>query len=112
RKIYEDIANYPRMELVLGYVLDALLTDPEATPLDIERLFTDTAYRDKLIGQMENNASISQSALRFWQGFESRRRGLQSEIADPILNRTGAFLRNRTLEHMTCHPSAINIVNL
>lgn len=110
-KVYADIGSYNRLRLVLGYVLEALLCDPQATPLDIERVFTDDTYRDWLVEQMDDYPTTT-AAQNYIQRIESRSRSDRAEIIDPIINRTGAFLGNRALENMTCHPQALNFLEL
>ncbi len=112
RKIYEGIWREGRMDFVMRNVLQALLCDPEATPLDIERLFTDQAYRTKLIALIDEHDEGSIAVSRYWREFGSKSQGQRDELAQPILNRTGAFLGNRALENMTCHPTMLNFQSL
>lgn len=108
RKIYEDIWLEGQTDTVMRNVIQALLCDSEATPLDIRRVFTDEDYRIKLISQMEQNEWVSIDTIEFWQDFNHRTEGDRRELSRSILNRTRAFLGNRTLELMTCHPKGLN----
>ncbi|MBI1258519.1 MAG: hypothetical protein GC204_13710 [Chloroflexi bacterium] len=108
RKIYESIWQEGQTDRVMRHVIEALLCDPEATPLDIRRLFADDAYRAKLVEMMEDNDDVSFDTVDFWQDFDERSEGGIREMARPILNRTSAFVGRRTLELMTCHPKSLN----
>lgn len=112
RKIYEDIWLEGQTDTVMRNVIQALLCDPEATPLEIRRLFTNDAYRVKLIAQMEENEWVSLDTIEFWQDFNHRTEGDKRELSRSILNRTRAFLGNRTLELMTCHPQGLNFQDM
>lgn len=112
RKIYEGIWNEGRMDMVMRNVIQALLTDPEATPLDIDRLLTNDAYRQQIIQFMNAHEEVSFGVINYWQEFTSKSGGQRREIAQPILNRTRAFVGNRTLEGMTCNPQGLNFQSL
>ncbi|MBK9123531.1 MAG: type IV secretion system DNA-binding domain-containing protein [Chloroflexi bacterium] len=111
RKIYESIWREGQMDITMRNVLSALLTDPDATPLDIERLFSDIAYRKKLTAAMEDNDDTSFATLQFWKRFGKQSEAEHRELARPILNRTSAFLGNQQLELMTCHPNTLDIAD-
>lgn len=108
RRIYEDIWLDGQTDMVMRNVIQALLCDPEATPLDIRRLFMNDAYRQHVIDLMSSHDKVSLDVLDFWIDFKDRSTGDKREIARPVLNRTSAFLGNRTLELMTCHPTGFN----
>lgn len=112
RKIYEGIWNEGRMDMVMRNVIQALLTDPEATPLDIDRLLTHDRYREAVIKRMKTHDEVSFGVINYWQEFASKSGGQKREIAQPILNRTRAFVGNRTLEGMTCNPQGLNFQSL
>lgn len=108
RKIYERIWHEGRMDVVLRNALQALLTDPEATPLDIPRLFGDARYREGVLKRMEQDANTSFSVAMFWRDFAGKSQGEKDQLAAPILSRSTAYLGQRPLEAMTCHPGAFN----
>jgi hypothetical protein len=112
RKIYQDIWLEGRTDMVMRNVIEALLTDPEATPMDIDRLFFDDAYRAASIKRMEAYDEVSLETIRYWREFGKRSAGEKREIADPIRNRRGALLGKRLLEYMTCHPNALHFGQL
>lgn len=108
RKVYESIWREGRMDVVIRNILQALLSDPGATPLDIARLFSDTVYRHAILNRIQADEHGSLSVEMFWRDFESKTQGEKDQLAAPILNRTSAFLGNRHLEAMMCHPSTLN----
>lgn len=111
RKIYESIWHQGQMDITMRHVLSALLTDPEATPLDIERLFSDPAYRKKLVTSMMESEDTSFATIQFWQRFNKQSEAEHRELARPILNRTSAFLGNGQLELITCHPNTLDFAS-
>ncbi|MBK8025758.1 MAG: type IV secretion system DNA-binding domain-containing protein [Chloroflexi bacterium] len=108
RRIYSDIWLDGRTDMVMRNVVEALLCDPEATPLDIRRLFTSDEYRQQLVGLMQDHPSVSMDTLDYWEEFAERSKGDKRDIADPVITRTRAFLGNRTLELMTCHKHGLD----
>jgi len=108
RKVYESIWREGRMDVVIRNILQALLSDPDATPLDIARLFSDTAFRHALLKRIQADENGSLSVEMFWRDFEHKSSGEKDQLAAPILNRTSAFLGNRQLEAMMCHPTTLN----
>ncbi|MFC1959384.1 type IV secretory system conjugative DNA transfer family protein [Chloroflexota bacterium] len=108
RKVYESIWREGRMDVVLRNVLQALLCDPEATPLDISRIFSDAHYREHLLELMQTDSNSSLATEIFWREFANKSPGEKEQLGGPIMNRTSAFLGNRHLEIMTCHPQTID----
>ncbi|MEW6578918.1 MAG: DUF87 domain-containing protein [Chloroflexota bacterium] len=108
RRIYEDIWLSGQTDMVMRNVIQALLCDPDATPLDIRRLFTNDAYRGEVVSRMQRHEDVALDVIEFWADFGNRSPGDIRELSQPVLNRTGAFLGNRTLELMTCHPAALD----
>ncbi|MBL8156506.1 MAG: type IV secretion system DNA-binding domain-containing protein, partial [Anaerolineae bacterium] len=108
RKVYADIWVEGQMDVTMRHLIQALLTDPQATPLDIERLFFDTAYRQSVVARMEESDEVSIATLQYWRGFGKRSAGERKELYRPIQNRTSSFLGNRALEYMTCHPHSLD----
>ncbi len=106
RRIYEKVWSEGQMDRVLRNVLRTLLLDPEATPLDIQRLLLHGGYRASLLDALQERKM--RANLMFWQEYNQKSEGMQVQIAQPILNRTEAFLGNPAVERMTCHPHALN----
>jgi hypothetical protein len=108
RKIYQDIWLDGQTDMVMRNVIQALLCDPEATPLDIRRLFMVDSYRKHVLDLMQKHDRVSLDTIEYWSEFDARSMGDKRETAKPVFNRTRAFLGNRTLELMTCHPKGLN----
>jgi len=88
-----DMENAPRMEWFIYSGVSALLETPDATLLDLPRLFTDAAYRTKA------TAAITEPvAWRFWnEEFPNYSRDYQSDSAGAILNKIGQFISSPTI---------------
>jgi hypothetical protein len=112
QKLYESPHYQGRMGNTLRFMLEALLCDPEATPLDVQRLFTDDGYRNQVIEQLEDSEHATRQSLAFWERYDTLSRSEKRELEAPITTRTGAFLANQTLEYMTCHPNTLNFLQL
>ncbi len=95
KKIWHEFWG-PRLEHLLRFALFTLLDYPESTLLDVTRLFTDIAFRSKVL------TFITQEAVRaFWQSeFEKYSPWLRSEAISPILNKMGQFLTNSPLRNI------------
>jgi type IV secretory pathway TraG/TraD family ATPase VirD4 len=95
KKIWHEFWG-PRLEHLLRFALFTLLDYPESTLLDVTRLFTDIAFRSKVL------AYITQEAVRaFWQSeFDKYSPYLRSEAISPILNKMGQFLTNSPLRNI------------
>jgi hypothetical protein len=111
-KIYEDILDYPGVKRTLNVVVNALLCDPDATLLDVYRIFNDETYRDQLISLVENSPHGTRQTVQELAQFGATSRSGQERRAEPILTRTAALVSNQTLEHMLCHPSSLNFAPL
>jgi hypothetical protein len=95
KKIWGDSWG-PRMEYILRFSLLTLLEYPDATLLDIQPLLTDTLHRDKILGYVKNENTIS-----FWQNeFMKYSPTLRAEAISPILNKTGLFLTSIPLRNV------------
>ncbi len=108
RKIYADIWLTGETDMVMRNVIQALLCDPEAIPMDIRRLFSSDRYRKHVVELMRANEYVSLETLAYWNDFDVRSLGDKRETANPVFSRTRAFVGNRTLEMMTCHPDGLD----
>jgi hypothetical protein len=104
RKIYAAIWREGRMNTVFQQLIQALLCDPQATFLDIQRLLLDTAYRGRLLTRLKQQERWGYAQQHFWDWYLRHPPSAQMDIADPIIARMGAFLGTQTLVNMTCHP--------
>lgn len=106
RKIYAGIWLEGQTNRVIQHVLRTLLCDPGATPLDIERLLIHGGYRASLIEVLQEQRL--RSSLMFWKHYNEQSEPTRSQMTQPVLNRTEAFLGSPAIEYMTCHPNTLN----
>jgi len=107
RKLYEGVWSETRMDLAVRNLIQALLFDPQATPLDIRRFFSKVHYRKQLLEKLEADETVSFALIDYWHDFFGSNQSSQRDVASPVLNRTGAFLGNDSLVAMTGQPRAI-----
>lgn len=106
QKIYEGIWLEGQTNRVMRNLIRILLCDPKATPYDIQRVLTNRGYRDLLVEQVI--AQQLRSTALFWLSYNSKTPAQQHQMTEPVLNRSEAFLGNRAIERMTCHPNALD----
>jgi hypothetical protein len=95
KKIWADSWG-PRLEYILRFTLLTLLEYPDATLLDIQPLLTDIFFRNKVLGYVSN-----QHTLSFWKNeYDKYSPTLRSEAIAPILNKTGVFLTSIPLRNI------------
>lgn len=95
KKIWVDSWG-PRLEYILRFALLTLLEYPDATLLDIQPLLTDMYFRNRVLGYVTN-----QHTLSFWKNeFDKYSPSLRSEAITPILNKTGVFLTSIPLRNI------------
>ncbi len=77
----------PRLEHFLYHGVSALLSRRHATLLDLPRLYTNDAFRERML-----NCVTDSETRRFWQEeWPSYPRQLRAEAIAPILNKVGQF---------------------
>ncbi len=85
-----------RMEHLLRNALLTLLEQPHATIADVLRLFTDTSYRKKALGNVTN-----EHVKNFWfKEFAKYSYRLKAEAVIPVQNKFGGFLSNPTIANI------------
>jgi hypothetical protein len=96
----------PRLEYILRYSLLALLEYPEATMLDITRILTDKAFRNKVLEHVSDPV-----VSNFWTvEFQSWNDKFAAEAVAPVLNKVGAFTANPLVRNIIGQPkSSFNI---
>ncbi|NLF74312.1 MAG: type IV secretion system DNA-binding domain-containing protein [Chloroflexi bacterium] len=107
QKIYERIWLEGQTDRVIQNVLRTLLCDPEATPLDIQRILTNGSYRAQMIAKLKERRM--RTSVLFWDEYNQMSTSLQLQVARPVLSRTEAFLGRRAVERMTCHRGTLNL---
>ncbi|MCA9910135.1 MAG: hypothetical protein KC519_15865, partial [Anaerolineae bacterium] len=104
--LYPELRELAQTSDALEIALMTVQADPEATLLDVERLFIHPSYRQRLL------SSISDPVLvNFWRDYESSAAS-QKPIRDPILKRIRSFYRNENMRAILCHPDAIDFGTL
>jgi hypothetical protein len=105
-KLYPDFAG-TRMADTFSMAVQTLWHAETPTLLDVERLFEDVTFRQRLVARSDNFV-----IRRFWAQFEGRTLGQQEELTQPILYRMRQFYGNRTLLPMMCHPEPLDLFRL
>jgi hypothetical protein len=108
KSIYKAEWSQTRMETVLRNALQAVLTDPDATPLDVQSILVNPQYRRNLLQKLEAEDRLSQSSTNWWTAFEQMAPSAQRNHIDPVLSRLNTFLSSPTIEAMMCHPHPID----
>jgi type IV secretory pathway VirB4 component len=67
KSIYKASWSESRMETVIRNILQVVLSDPEATPLDIQELVSNHNYRRRVLKTADNK--LSSSSKNFWRPF-------------------------------------------
>lgn len=95
--IFRDHWSPTRMETIAFKTLAALCQVPGSTLRDVERLYTNPAFRQRLI------ARLPDADLRaYWSAFDRLSSSEQTSRTDPILNRLSVFTRARAIRNITC----------
>ncbi len=77
----------PRLEHFLRHGIAALISRQHATLLDLPRLYTDDAFRGRIVAKVTDP-----DTMRFWQEeYPSYTKQQRAEAAAPILNKAGQF---------------------
>lgn len=85
-----------RMEHLIRYTTLALLETPDSSILGIPRMLSDTAFRQRVIKQIQDPVVKS-----FWiNEFSSSDQGFINEAVIPILNKVGQFTSNPVVRNM------------
>jgi len=86
----------PRLEHFLFHGVAALLESPRPTLIDLARLFTDQAFRSRVVPRIADPV-----IARFWTeefaGYDQR---FQTEASSPILNKVGQFTASPVLRNI------------
>lgn len=95
KKLWTDSWG-PRLEHILRNAIFALLEQPQATLLDILRLFDDSKFRTKALNHVTNS-----QVRRFWlDEYAKYPARLKAEAVAPIQNKVGAFLTDPVLQRI------------
>ena len=95
KKLFAATWN-PRMEHLLRYITLALLETPDSNILGISRILSDTAYRQRVIMQIQDPV-----VKAFWANeFSPSDPQLAHEAIVPILNKIGQFIANPIIRNI------------
>ncbi len=87
----------PMFEHYLRNALLALVEDPDATLLDVPRMFVNEVFRNKVL---ENNTNPT--VLQFWkQEFAQSQRGqMSADMLSYVISKLGRFISNETVRNI------------
>ena len=96
-----------RIADTLSNVLSTLANDSKPNVRDVGRLFSDIAYRNKLL--RTNNDPVVED---YWYDFEAQSERIKRDLAYPVLHRMRKFYRNPILYNIMCHPRPLDFSRL
>jgi hypothetical protein len=112
KALYASNWSEGQMERMFRNILQVVITDPEATPLDIQKLVDDPNYRRRaLAANKKSMGRLPRSLIDFWDNFEGQSDSVQRERTNPVLNRLGVFLDGQA-ELMMSHPFGLDFRTL
>lgn len=87
----------PMFEHYLRNALLALIEDPEATLLDVPRMFVDESFRTQVLAKNTNP-----TVLQFWkQEFAQSQRGqMSADMLSYVISKLGRFISNETVRNI------------
>lgn len=87
----------PMFEHYLRNALSALVEDPEATLIDVPKMFVDKEFRDQIL-----KLHIDPMVRSFWeQEFEQSQRGqMSADMLSYVISKLGRFIGNATVRNM------------
>ncbi len=106
RYLWADVWGTGRMQYILLNTVSALLDfpkDPGVTLLGVNRMYTDSDYRERIVRHIKNP-----SVRAFWlYEYENYTKSLEVEATSPIQNKVGQLTLPRTLQNIVgqVHPT-------
>lgn len=95
KKLFQATWN-PRMEHLTRYITLALLETPDSNVLGIQRMLSDTTFRQRVIKQIEDPV-----VSNFWTNeFSVSNERFANDAVVPILNKVGQFVANPLVRNM------------
>jgi type IV secretory pathway TraG/TraD family ATPase VirD4 len=87
----------PMFEHYLRNALLALVEDPEATLIDVPRMFVDEEFREMVLKRVDNP-----TVRQFWdQEFKQSQRGqMSADMLSYVISKLGRFVSNRTMRNL------------
>lgn len=113
QKLYRDQWSHTQMETAFRAFLELIFSDPDATPIDVQEIADNPAYRNRLLNkalaETDRKKRLSRGTRNWWRNFlENKSDSERRKITQPLLNRLNIFLGKAHIEQMTCHPGAID----
>lgn len=108
KSIYSDSWSETRMETTFRNILQVVLSDPNATPLDIQEAIMNPNFRRRLVSDQTKQGKLSRASRNWWRAFDDASASEQRSQTQSVLNRLTAFLGSPHIERMTCHPQTID----
>lgn len=118
KRLYNKQWSATQMERVFRSFLELVLTDENATPLDMMEIakVSNVGYRNRLLQQAlaetDRRKRMSRTARGFWAEIVKDSESAITKKVTPVLNRLNLFLGKSDIEVMTCHPGAIDWVQV
>lgn len=112
KSIYASSWSETLMETTFRNILQVILSDPHATPLDITELIENPDYRRRMLIRAQKSGKLSRAAKNYWKRFEELSPSKRQSTTQSALNRLGAFLGSKPVELMTCHRDTLDFRKL
>lgn len=106
-RIYPETKRLARTSRLLRAALLTLNADPQATLKDVLRLFTEPAYRERLISTLTDPELHEE-----WEQFEQMTPSQKRDAIEPLRSRMSPFYSNPDLTDMMCHPDSLDFRSL
>lgn len=100
--IFREHWSSTRMETIMFRTVASLVQLPGSTLLDVERLYTDTRFRQQVTQRVRDP-----DLRTYWRSFDRLSPGQQIQMTEPILNRLSVFTRSGAIRNITCRPERI-----
>ncbi|MBU1083233.1 type IV secretion system DNA-binding domain-containing protein [Patescibacteria group bacterium] len=103
--IFKKIFGYswgPRLEYWLSSAILALLDYPEPTLMMVPKIFTDKAFREKVVAKVQDPL-IKDRWMNEYSKLDQRQ---QAETISPILNKVGQFLSSPIIRNIVGQPKS------
>jgi hypothetical protein len=107
-RLYEDLQDLPQTADALENALLLLQDESGATLRDVNRVFLDEGYRQKLLARVKDDV-----LLEFWDhDYGAVSTALQKQISAPVIRRVRHLYRNAHLRRIICHPDGLDMAAL
>lgn len=91
----------PRLEYMLRNTILTALAMPNPTLMMVPELLTDSQYRARVVGKLEDAALKS-----FWREYEGMTERLRAEAISSVLNKVGQFTSSKKIRNIIDHPKS------